>query len=72
MSKLDESDYDLLYAMFREAMPQVSRDEFPDILSMLIADGVLSISVTENELVVTSLQAPDVGVHRVDRKRNLH
>ena len=72
MVSLTERDYDALYEVFRDVMPRVSRDLFPDILSMLVADGVLAVSLTENEIVVASVQVPNVGTYRIARKMHLH
>ena len=72
MVSLSDSDYDALYEVFREAMPKVGRDLFPEILSMLVADGVLTVRLTEHEIIVGSLQAPEVGVQRIERKTLRH
>lgn len=56
----------------REQRRRRSRDIFPKILEQLVGTGVLSITVTETELTVTTPKAPETGVYRVERKRRLH
>jgi hypothetical protein len=69
---LTESDYDALFAAMKDDMPRMWRELFPKILAQLEGTGVLSIIVTETEIVVSSTRLPATAVYRVPRKPVLH
>jgi hypothetical protein len=69
---LTESDYDALFAAMKDDMPRMWRELFPKILAQLEGTGVLSITVTETEVVVSSTRPPATAVYRVPRKPVLH
>ena len=69
---LNSSDYDALYAAMKDDLPRMWRDIFPKILAQLEATGVLTISVTDTEITVSSVKAPAIAVYRVERKPRAH
>ncbi len=69
---LTDSDYDALFAVMQADMPRMWRDIFPKILAQLEGAGVLTITVTDTEVVVSSVKPPQTAVYRVERKPRLH
>ena len=72
MPDLTEEEYDALYAVVQEEMPRITRDIFPKVLAQLVGSGVLTITVTDTEITISSAAAPETGVYRVERTRRLH
>ena len=72
MDELTKSDYDALFAAMEADMPQMWREIFPQILAQLEGTGVLTITVTDDDITVASAQPPATAVYRVMRKRRLH
>ena len=72
MPALTDSDYDALYVVVKDQMPRVSREIFPQILAQLEATGVLTVSVTDIEISVSSVKPPATVVYRVERKPRVH
>ena len=72
MPALTDSDYDALFAAMKDDLPRMWRDIFPKILAQLEANGVLTISVTDTEINVSSVKPTATVVYRVERKRTLH
>ena len=69
---LTEADYDALFAIMQADMPRMWREIFPKILAHLEGAGVLTITVTDTEVVVRSAKPPQTAVYRVERPRRLH
>ncbi len=69
---LTDADYDALFAAMKDDMPQMWREIFPKILAQLEGAGVLTITVTDTEVVVSSAKPPQTAVYRVERKPRLH
>ena len=72
MPDLTDADYDALFAVMQADMPRMWRDIFPKILAQLEGAGVLTITVTDTEVVVSSAKPPQTAVYRVERKPRLH
>jgi hypothetical protein len=72
MPHLTDDDYDALYVVVKEQMPRVTRTMFPGALARLIREGVLTVTVTDDEVSVRMPHAPELGVYRIERKRTLH
>ena len=72
MLTLTDSDYDPLFAAMKDDLPRMWQDIVPKILAQLEATGVLTISVTDDEITVSSAQAPAMAVYRVERKPRVH
>jgi hypothetical protein len=72
MPDLTDADYDALFAVMQADMPQMWREIFPKTLAQLEGAGVLTIIVTDTEIVVSSAKPPQTAVYRVDRKPRLH
>ena len=60
-SELTDTDYDALFAVMKADMPQMWRDIFPKILAQLEGAGVLTITVTDTEVVVSSTKPRGVS-----------
>ena len=71
-SELTDTDYEALFAVMQADMPRIWREIFPKILAQLEATGVLTITVTDTEVVVSSAKPPPTAVYRVERKPRLH
>ena len=72
MFDLTDADYDALFAVMQADMPRMWREIFPKILAQLEGTGVLTITVTDTEVVVSSAKPPQTAVYRVARKPRLH
>jgi hypothetical protein len=60
------------YSGLSKQMPRITRELFPAVLGQLADSGVIEITVTEEEVSLRMLYAPQLGVYRVERKRTLH
>jgi hypothetical protein len=72
MLNLTDVDYDALYVVVKEQMPRIPRELFPLILEQRVRAGELQIVITDTEIGVTNVVAPELGVYRVARRRGLH
>ena len=72
MPDLTESDYDALFAAMKDDMPPIQREMFPHALAQLEGTGVLTITVTDTEITVSSTQQSATAVYRVKRQRRYH
>ena len=63
-SELTDTDYEALFAVMQADMPRIWREIFPKILAQLEATGVLTITVTDTEVVVSSAKPPQTAVYR--------
>ena len=72
MPELTEPDHDALFAVMQADMPRMWRDIFPKILAQLEATGVLTVRVTDTEIIVSSTKPPATAVYRVERQRGFH
>jgi hypothetical protein len=66
------SDYDAPYVVAKETMPRITRGLFPLILEQRVRAGELQIAITDTEITITNLVAPELGVSRVARRRGVH
>ena len=72
MTDLTDTDYDALFAVMQPDLPRMWREIFPHALAQLEGTGVLTITVSDPEIAVSSPKAPQTAVYRVDRKPRLH
>ena len=69
---LTDADYDALFDAMKDDLPRMWREIFPKILAQLEGTGILTITVTDTEVVVSSAMPPKTAVCRVKRKLSLH
>ena len=72
MFDLTDADYDALFDVMQADLPRMWREIFPMILAQLEGTGVLTITLTDTEIVVSSAKPPQTAVYRVARKQRLH
>jgi hypothetical protein len=53
-----DTNYDTLFAVMKADMPRIWGDMFPKILAQLEGTGVLTITVTDTEVIVSSAKPP--------------
>ncbi|HKA42226.1 MAG TPA: hypothetical protein VKF40_09580 [Burkholderiales bacterium] len=72
MDQLTEQDFDALYAALRKEMPRIPRSIFPDVLAQLMRDGLMTMSVAEQEILIGMPDFTDASMHRVRRGSSLY
>jgi hypothetical protein len=72
MMNLSDDDYDVLYEALREHLPRLTRSEFPAVLARVVDCGFVSITPTDEEILVRMRNAHRERVLPLQRKRTIH